>query len=209
MPNSIKTRIISNAVSVLRLFMTMVYLWVILLAAAVLPVPMASHTVSMFTSEVVMDVRYRLVFVFTPTGQLVVALTITSLLSSLFKCCRCNFADIRILELGDDPIEVTAAIYMHFIPFLMCFYCLWMCTTLLIVMAIARLEDETDTPGVNKLFGHLLYLLVFKILVALNCYSISVRSFAILKVMEREDNLVQSIPNYLNFGEYLNMFFRI
>ncbi|KAH8299416.1 hypothetical protein KR044_001261 [Drosophila immigrans] len=204
--NNVKT---SKVLMVLlRCFLSMTYLWLMLLAAAVIPeISKVTRGHLWFKSHEIYVTYSSMLSLDALTVPIVTGLIIL-MLFQLFKCCRCNFFGwicYRDTIRSGDKVPFDTRLLIYFGPFLMLFLLYWMSSICYIVKMLQMLCFESVHNG-YIMCSQIVLALLFKLMIFSNVIIRCNRCFCVLKQFDKETR--DYLLNSHNFGEHLNLFFQ-
>lgn len=185
------------------------YLWLMLHAAAIMPELIERWESTFWTSRVKLFIRYRTVFISYKKSELIIYMLVTWVMFCLFRCCRCNFLGSRCISRSKDIPNLDCGTYLSMSPYLMAFAFLWMLSVWRTVVRYSQVIDYTKENNAYLLLCQFFMALAFKLLVLTNFYSTFLRVWMILNVFEKESEENEVVINTHDFGEHLNLFFRV
>lgn len=191
----------------LRCLISFCYLWLMLEAAAIVPIWQMQSKSSLLntTRQYVLSCRSLLPGL--KHIQFLVIIVILLVLLRLYQCCRSNFLYNRKEELiiGEmKRVTFSWCLFLYFTPYLILFVLSWITSTyLLCANALQLFRNTKSLPiPIYFMFG---FAIVFKLFVLSNGLQRSLRAYLILKLLDKE---VDTVINPHDFGEHLNMFFQ-
>ncbi|KAH8371270.1 hypothetical protein KR093_006774 [Drosophila rubida] len=191
----------------LRIFLTILYLWLMLFAAAVIPEINRVTTGHLWFKTHETFVQYSSMLSIDGFTVPIVTALILLMLYRLYKCCRCNFFGwvyyTDTIRSG-DKVPFDTKLLFYFGPYLMLFLLYWISS----VCYIFKILEFCAEPTKNRsaLYCQIIMSLLFKLLVLSNMLIRCNRCFAILKQFDKETR--DYLLNSHNFGEHLNLFFQ-
>ncbi|SPP74290.1 uncharacterized protein LOC117587862 [Drosophila guanche] len=180
---------------VLRLVWSFAYLWVMLHAASVVPTVNESlESSGLWSHEQTILISYKSLAFFNIRGDIVHLCTTAGMLIFPYLCSR---------SLHSSPYRLL----MFIMPYMWSFLFQWTTSVPMICWTLVILIRDYEIDSLRDVFLEVAKVLVFKILVLANFSSIMIRTFALLKILDEQDE--EGIVNVANLGEHLNLFLRI
>ncbi|BFG04247.1 uncharacterized protein DMAD_03261 [Drosophila madeirensis] len=169
---------------VLRLVWSFAYLWVMLQAANVVPT----------VNKAFFNIRHDIVHLCITAGTVIFLYLISR--SYFYEYCVTNN------KRHSSPYRLL----MLIIPYMWLFLFKWIISVFITYWTLGFLIRDYKIDS-RDVFLDIAKVLVFKILVLANFSSIIIRTWALLKILDEEDE--EGIVNLANLGEHLNLFLRI
>ncbi|XP_022220281.2 uncharacterized protein LOC111072609 [Drosophila obscura] len=191
---------------VLRLLWSHAYLWVMLHAANVVP-KVNEHLESsgLWSHDHKILLSYKSQIGFSLRGEILFLFKSTGVALFLYLYSRCSFYGYCVTRKMWDTFPYP--LLMLIVPYLASFLYQWIKSVLITFWTLAILIGICDGDSMRYLFLEFAKVLFFKILVLANFSAISLRTWALLKILDEEPE--QGIVNFSNLGEHLNVFLRI
>ncbi|XP_017001993.2 uncharacterized protein [Drosophila takahashii] len=190
----------------LRCLWATFYLWAMMHAAAILPIPLERWEANFWSKKLKYILTYKSMFEYKMKNEMYIYVMVLVLLYSLFRCCRCSFVGVRYFTAEvDKPLGYRLLIFKT--PYCVSFLYCWafsIASTTCAIFDVAQLDESGKT---HIVFCQLVTALIFKLLVLANAFSVTLRIWGYLKIFEAESAENQLI--YHNFGDHLNLFFRV
>ncbi|XP_037715377.1 uncharacterized protein LOC119550619 [Drosophila subpulchrella] len=171
---------------ILRFLWAFCYLWTMMHAAAILPIPFEQWDKNLWNNKLNYVLTYKSLFEFKMKTEMYVHIMVLVLLFSLYRCCQCSFIGARFLEARVEKPRHNTAI------------------TVWAIFLVVK-GNESDTTYI--LICQLVIALIFKLMVLANVLSAVLRICGYIMIFEK-DSIVGQL-NYNNFGDHLNLFFRV
>ncbi|KAH8403778.1 hypothetical protein KR215_002624 [Drosophila sulfurigaster] len=209
MPQRRENRLELQKVSMvwLRCFLTVSYLWLMLLGAAVIPELNKVTKGHLWFKSSEIYVTYSSILPFDAFTVPVVNVLIILMLYRLYKYCRCNFLEwiyYNQTVRSGDKIPLDTRMLFYFGPFLLLFSLYWISSICYIFKMIELCLEPI--PNAYIMYSQIILALLFKIMVICNVVIRCSSGFGILQLFNQEarDYLINSH----NFGDHLNLFFQ-
>ncbi|KMY93911.1 uncharacterized protein LOC27208685 [Drosophila simulans] len=196
------TRLIMTA---LRSYLSILYLWGILQLAAITPIPCEIWDTSFWFAKRSYKVAYKSFFTNDLTMSLCVCIMILGVLINLYQCCRCRLLGARIWKAGVAPLPMYKPILILTIPYISVFVLTWLITTNATYRGIIFVAKSEVADKSGRAICLLVIGLLMKLLVLANFYSVCIRIWAYLNILNIGSN--EYLENNYNFGDHLNLFF--
>ncbi|XP_016972564.1 uncharacterized protein LOC108039902 [Drosophila rhopaloa] len=195
------------AMVLLRCLWAILYLWGMMHAAAILPLPVERWESGFWNRKLNYVLSYKSLFDFDFKTESYIHILSIVLLYCLFRCCRCSFIGARYLVAGVDRPHMDYRLLVFKAPYLIAFIVCWVVSTMMTVLGVYVVAERDQSDFTYILYCQFAMALLFKLLVMANFYSVCVRTWAYLKIFEAESD--EGLLNYQNFGDHLNLFFRV
>ncbi|XP_039482062.1 uncharacterized protein LOC120445614 [Drosophila santomea] len=189
----------------LRSYLSILYLWGILHLAAIVPFPHETWETTFWSRTRTFKVAYRMIF---HNNWLIVILILVVLLN-LFYCSHCRLVGVRNLdEEVEGPLpQLNFRLLICPICYIIVFVICWTITTIATCRGIMYVAKSAELGKSGKTVCLLVIGLLIKLLAMANFYSVCIRIWAYLKIFDMSAN--DWLVNYYNFGDHLNLFFRV
>ncbi|XP_017061992.1 uncharacterized protein LOC108101924 [Drosophila ficusphila] len=192
---------------ILRCLWAILYLWGMLHAAAIIPIPNERWESKLWTKKLRYELKYHTLFDLDGKTEVYVLVLVVVLLYGLYHSCRCSFVGARYLEGRVDKPHLDYRLLVFKVPYLVAFVFSWVFSTGLTVCGALLVALRDQSGHTHVLCCQFAMAILFKLLVLANFYSVCVRTWAYLKMFEAETD--EHMLNYQNFGDHLNLFFRV
>ncbi|EDW60884.1 uncharacterized protein [Drosophila virilis] len=188
----------------LRCFLSLSYLWIMLHAAAVVPVVNEHSKWFFWVQHLKFWITYASILTFDAQTQCYVVLVMLMVLFRLYQCSRCNFCNTRDNIRDGGKVPYNKRMLLYFGPYLLLFSFCWLASMYSIGLDLMRiiLNDEIHTDCMYSKIGMAVF---FKMLVLANVLVRCVRCGVILHLFADEPD--DELRNVHNLGEHLNLFF--
>ncbi|KQS62574.1 uncharacterized protein LOC26526164 [Drosophila erecta] len=191
----------------LRSYLSVLYLWGILHLAAIMPFPHEIWETTFWSRTRSFKVAYRTILNNDLWAEVYILTLILVVLCNLFYCCHCRLVGVRILdvEVVIPPLQVRLLILpiVYIVVFVFC----WTITTITTCLGVVYVTQGDGSVRSGRTVCLLVVGLLMKLLALANFYSICIRTWAYLKILDTGAN--EWLVNYYNFGDHLNLFFRV
>lgn len=191
--------------TVLRSYLSILYLWGILQLAAIIPVPCEIWETTFLFATRSFKVAYESFFTNDLAMSVCICVMILGVLIYLYHCCRCRLLGARTWGPGAARPRMNTPILILTIPYIAVFVVSWVITTNATYRGIIFVaENEVGDKSGRAIFLLVIGLLM-KLLVLANFYSVCIRIWAYLNILNIGSN--DWLVNNYNFGDHLNLFF--
>ncbi|XP_052838436.1 uncharacterized protein LOC128253794 [Drosophila gunungcola] len=191
----------------LRCLWAMFYLWGMIHAAAILPVPVECWTPGFWSSKRYYVLGYKSLIDFDIKTELCIHILVNFLMYCLFRCCSCSFLGARYLVGNVNKPHMDYGLLVFKAPYLIAFLVCWVVSTSITVLGVNLVAKQDQSDSIYSLYGQFGIALLFKLLVVANFYSVCLKTWAYLKIFEAESN--EGLITNQNFGDHLNLLFRV
>ncbi|XP_017124973.1 uncharacterized protein LOC108144529 [Drosophila elegans] len=191
----------------LRCSWALFYLWVMIHAAAILPVPVERWTPGFWSSKRYYVLTYKSLIDFNIKTELCIHILANVLMFCLFRCCSCSFLGPRYLVGKVNKPHMNYGLLVFKAPYLIAFLVCWVVSTAITVLGVKLVAKQDQSDSTYILYGQFAIALLFKLLILANFYSVCLKTWAYLKIFEAESNA--GLITYQNFGDHLSLLFRV
>lgn len=201
-------RYVRRTMVLMRCHLAFFYLWLMLEAAAIVPVWETQSKSSLLNTTRQYAMSCSSLLPCDMYIQFYVSIVILLVLLRLYKCCRSNFWYTRMDELiiGEmRRVSFSRRHFLHFGPYLMLLVICWIASTYLLCANALKLCLYETNPLPISIYFMFGFAIVFKLLVLANGLVRTLRAYLVLKLLNEE---VDGLINPHDFGEHLNMFFQ-
>ncbi|XP_017069360.1 uncharacterized protein LOC108106653 [Drosophila eugracilis] len=195
------------ALVLLRCIWAMFYLWGMLHAAAIMPIPYEHLQPGLFTKKRIYIMDYRSLFDFKMSKEISNQALVLLMMFGLFRSCRCSFVGSRNSVPKKDNSGLNYWLLIFQIPYIIYFLFYYAVSILITLYAFLLLVFRDQSDRTLIVACQVLTGMIFKLLVLANFYMVLVRIWAYLNILHVE--AAKGKPNYGNFGDHLNLFFRL
>ncbi|XP_043643383.1 uncharacterized protein LOC122613322 [Drosophila teissieri] len=193
--------------ALLRSYLSVLYLWGILHLAAIMPFPQETWETTFWSRTRTFKVAYRTVFNKSLLTEVYIFILVLVVLLNLFDCCHCRLVGVRIWDGGVRMPPLDLRLLVLPIPYIIVLVYCWAITTITTCRGIIYVAQSAEIGKSGKTVCLLVIGLLVKLLTMANFYSVCIRIWTYLKVLEIGAN--EWLINYYNFGDHLNLFFRV
>lgn len=192
----------------LRCNLALFYLWLMLEAAAIVPVVETQTKSSLFNKTPWYVLACSSLLPFDLYIQLYVSIIIFLVMLRLYQCCRSNLWYTRTHELiigNMKRISFSRRLFLYFGPYMLLFLFCWIGSLYLLCMNVLHicLYETNELP--ISIYLMLAFAILFKLLVLTNGLIRMLRVYMVLRLLNQE---VEYLINPHDFGEHLNLFFQ-
>nr|XP_016930306.1 uncharacterized protein LOC108010020 [Drosophila suzukii] len=192
---------------ILRFLWAFWYLWAMMHAAAIVPIPFEEWDINLWSKKLKYVLTYKSLFEFKMKIEMCVHSMVIVLLFSLYRCCQCSFIGARFLEAGMKKPSDKYYLMAFSTPYCFAFIGTWIYSTMMTVWAIILVVKGDESETTYILICQLVIALIFKLMVLANVLSVILRICGYIMIFEKDSTVGQL--NYNNFGDHLNLFFRV
>ncbi|XP_016953565.1 uncharacterized protein LOC108026880 [Drosophila biarmipes] len=192
---------------ILRFLWAFSYLWAMMHAAAILPIPYERWENNFWSKKRNYVLTYKSLFEFKMKTEMYVHVLVFVVLFSLYRCCQCRLIGARFMLPGLDRPSNKYRLMALAAPYWFAFIGTWTISTLITVWGLILVVKRDESDRTYVLIAQLIIAMLFKLMVLANVYSTVLRIWGYIKIFEK-DSIVGQL-NYNNFGDHLDLFFRV
>ncbi|KAH8420522.1 hypothetical protein KR009_011116 [Drosophila setifemur] len=210
MPDQHDSNVVSRlGVVLMRCGLSVLYLWIMMHASAIFMIPLEYTETGFWVQRHNVSVVYRSLFIICAKSEIYIYLLVALVLNCLYRTCRCSIFGGRLLELDETEVRVDFWVYIYIMPYMAAFLACWFVSTCITFAGLMSVPPLEESVTIIRMYGQFIGALLFKLMILVNFHSTCLRGWTALKIFEIESERLEEVYNYHNFGEYLNMFFRV
>ncbi|EDW10086.1 uncharacterized protein LOC6580302 [Drosophila mojavensis] len=187
----------------LRCFLSVAYLWLMLQAAAVVPLVREKHKWFLWLRYLNFLVTYSSLLTFDVRTQGYVIFVILMMLFRIYQCSRCNFCNPSD-EVQGERVPMNKRMFVYFGPYLLMFITCWLASMYSLVCSLIQLTRNVDDIQPDNICKIIMTIL-FKLLIMANAITRCIRATVLLQIFFDEPG--EELHNTHNLGEHFSLFF--
>ncbi|XP_030243914.1 uncharacterized protein LOC115564118 [Drosophila navojoa] len=190
-------------ICLLRCFLTLTYLWLMIQAAAVVPLVKEQRKWFLWLRYLNYLITYSSLLTFDVRTQGFVIFVILKMLFRIYQCSRCNFFNPSD-EVQGERVPMNKRMFVYFGPYLLMFITCWLASMYVSTHSLMQLIRNVDDIQPDNLCK-IIMIILFKLLIMANAITRCMRATILLRIFFDEPG--EELHNSHNLGEHLSLFF--